>query len=52
MNRYKRAILETSDATLDWVCGEIRASLEGDSNDAEHDALAAIAALLGIEVAS
>jgi len=33
----------------DELRSEIKAALEGDSNDAEHDALAAVAMTLGIE---
>jgi hypothetical protein len=34
-------------ATLDATLAEIRDALEGDSNDAEHDALVAVAELFG-----
>jgi hypothetical protein len=40
------AQLELQDAELR---AEIKAALEGDSNDAEHDALASVASTLGIE---
>ena len=41
-----RALLALGDTELH---AQIKAALEGDSNDAEHDALAAIAEELGIE---
>jgi hypothetical protein len=37
-------------ATLDAALAEIRDALEGDSNDAEHDALVAVAELFGMQI--
>jgi hypothetical protein len=38
-----------ADLNIDEIRDEIRDALEGDSNDAEHDALAMVAEVLGIE---
>lgn len=45
----RRAVLDASDIDLTWLRDEIRDALEGDSNDAEHDALAAVAEFFDIE---
>jgi hypothetical protein len=52
--RSTRIVMSVIDAAnrgdLTSLADEIRAALEGDSNDAEHDALASVAAALGIEI--
>jgi hypothetical protein len=45
----RRAVTDASDTELDSLASEIREALEGPSNDAEHDALAAVADFLGID---
>ena len=46
---YRRAVIDASDADLLYTVADIKTALEGDSNDAEHEALAGVAELLGIE---
>jgi hypothetical protein len=41
--------LSPTPTPLQGVCLEIRRALEGDSNDAEHDALVSVAEHLGID---
>jgi hypothetical protein len=43
------APLDRDTDDLAWLKGEIKDALEGESNDAEHDALAAVASHFGIE---
>jgi hypothetical protein len=45
----RRAIVDASDDVLEALAFEVRKALEGDSNDAEHDALVSAAAVLGID---
>jgi len=41
--------LSDGPTALDGVCLEIKRALEGDSNDAEHDALVGVAEHLGVD---
>lgn len=44
----RRAVLDASDEAITELASTIRAALEGDSNDAEHDALADVADFLNV----
>jgi tellurite resistance protein len=48
MTPIRRAVVEASDLELEGLTGVIVAALEGDSNDAEHDALVDVAQFLGL----
>jgi hypothetical protein len=45
----RRHVLEASDDQVLDAARIVRSALEGESNDAEHDALVLVADLLGIE---
>lgn len=45
---FRRAALDAPDAEVVDLIGTVKAALEGESNDAEHDALAEVAGFFGI----
>jgi hypothetical protein len=45
----RRAVLDATDRELTDLSEVVRDALEGDSNDAEHDALAHVAEFLNID---
>jgi hypothetical protein len=46
---FRRAALGAPDAEIQDLVTEIIGALEGDSNDADHDALVSVAQFFGIE---
>lgn len=46
---FRRAALDTNDDEIVALTREITSALEGDSNDAEHDALVSVAQFFGLE---
>lgn len=46
---FRRAALEATDAEIDELRNQAVRALEGDSNDAEHDALVEFARFFGFE---
>ena len=46
---FRRAALDAPDVEIVELVEEITSALEGDSNDAEHDALAGVARFFGID---
>lgn len=48
-NAIRRRVAEAPDTSIESLADEIRRALEGDSNDAEHDALVSVAGFLGID---
>lgn len=45
----RRRVIDATDDEINNLAREIRDALEGDSNDAERDALAYVAGFLGVE---
>lgn len=45
---FRRAAIDASDAQITALIDEVRSALEGDSNDAEHDALVSVAGFFSI----
>lgn len=46
---FRRAALDAPDAEVVDLIETVKAALEGDSNDAEHDALSDVAGFFGID---
>lgn len=46
---FRRNALEAGDKDIEYLVNEVRAALEGDSNDAEHDALVYVADFFDID---
>lgn len=47
--KIRQSVMNASDAYLKLLYDEIKSALEGDSFDAEHDALVAVAQLFGVD---
>ena len=49
VRNFRNSVADASDGEIDDLVDEIRDALEGDSNDAEHDALVSVAQFFAVD---